>query len=174
MATRINKRNFESEINKIVNDIIPGCKNLFFHVGYFYFSGFSLIAKSIENKNIKILVGMEADQTVTELSKSKNDKRFNYLRKLSEEVDKNEILDKPEERDAYFIFKKKIQDGSLEVRQSKNPSHQKEFIFEYEDKFAKVLSSPGQTLVGSQNLTRSGFITNQELTLNQVILKRQN
>ena len=163
MATRINKRNFESEINKIVNDIIPGCKNLFFHVGYFYFSGFSLIAKSIENKNIKILVGMEADQTVTELSKSKNDKRFNYLRKLSEEVDKNEILDKPEERDAYFIFKKKIQDGSLEVRQSKNPSHQKEFIFEYEDKFAKVLSSPGQTLVGSQNLTRSGFITNQEL-----------
>ena len=163
MATRINKRNFDSEINKIVNDIIPGCKNLFFHVGYFYFSGFSLIAKSIENKNIKILVGMEADQTVTELSKSKKDKRFNYLRKLSEEVDKNEILDKPEERDAYFIFKKKIQDGSLEIRQSKSPSHQKEFIFEYEDKFAKVLSSPGQTLVGSQNLTRSGFITNQEL-----------
>ena len=107
MATRINSRNFESEIKKIVNDIIPGCKNLYFHVGYFYFSGFSLIAKSIENKNIKILVGMEADQTVTELSKSKKDKRFNYLRKLSEEVDKNEILDKPEERDAYFIFKKK-------------------------------------------------------------------
>ena len=133
MATRINKRNFDSEINKIVNNIIPGCKNLFFHVGYFYFSGFSLIAKSIENKNIKILVGMEADQTVTELSKSKKDKRFNYLKKLSEEVDKNEILDKPEERDAYFIFKKKIQDGSLEIRQSKSPSHQKEFIFEYED-----------------------------------------
>ena len=163
MATRINKRNFESEINKIVNDIIPGCKNLFFHVGYFYFSGFSLIAKSIENKNIKILVGMEADQTVTELSKSKNDKRFNYLRKLSEEVDKNEILDKPEERDSYFIFKKKIQDGSLEVRQTKRPSHTKEFIFEYETKFAKVLSSPGQSLVGSPNLTEPGFITNQEL-----------
>ena len=25
------------------------------------------------------------------------------------------------------------------------------------------MSSPGQTLVGSQNLTKSGFITNQEL-----------
>ena len=163
MATRINKRNFDYEINKIVNNIIPGCKNLFFHVGYFYFSGFSLIAKSVENKNIKILVGMEADETIIDLSKSKKDRKFDYLMKLSEEVDKNEILDKPNERDAYFIFKKKIQDGSLEVRQSKRPSHQKEFIFEYEDKFAKVLNSPGQTLVGSQNLTRSGFITNQEL-----------
>ena len=107
MATRINSRNFDSEIKKIVNDIIPGCKNLYFHVGYFYFSGFSLIAKSIEKKNIKILVGMGADKTVTGLSKSKKDQRLDYLKKLSEEVDKNEILDKPEERDAYFIFKKK-------------------------------------------------------------------
>ena len=163
MATRINSRNFNAEVNKIINDIIPGCKNLYFHVGYFYFSGFSLIANSIKDKNVKILVGMEADQTIQDLSKSKKEKRLDYYRKLSEEVDQNEILDKPEERDSYFIFKKKILDGSLEVRQSRGPSHQKEFIFEYKDKFAKVLSSPGQTLVGSQNLTKSGFITNQEL-----------
>ena len=160
MATRINSRNFNAEVNKIVNDIIPGCKNLYFHVGYFYFSGFSLIADSIKDKNVKILVGMEADQTIQDLSKSKKEKRLDYYRKLSEEVDQNEILDKPEERDSYFIFKKKILDGSLEVRQSKRPSHQKEFIFEYQEKYAKVLSSPGQTLVGSQNLTKSGFITN--------------
>ncbi len=163
MATRINSRNFNAEVNKIINDIIPGCKNLYFHVGYFYFSGFSLIADSIKDKNVKILVGMEADQTIQDLSKSKKEKRLDYYQKLSEEVDQNEILDKPEERDSYFIFKKKILDGSLEVRQSRRPSHQKEFIFEYQDKFAKVLSSPGQTLVGSQNLTKSGFITNQEL-----------
>ena len=163
MATRINSRNFDTEIKKLVNDKIPACKNLYFHVGYFYFSGFSLIAKSIENKNIKILVGMGADKTITNLSKSDKEKRIDYLRQLSEEVDKNEILDKPEERDSYFIFKKKIQNGSLEVRQTKKPSHPKEFIFEYEPKFAKVLSSPGQSLVGSPNLTESGFITNQEL-----------
>src|SRR6056300_1043933 len=119
MATRINSRNFDTEIKKLVNDKIPACKNLYFHVGYFYFSGFSLIAKSIENKNIKILVGMGADKTITSLSKSDKEKRIDYLRKLSEEVDKNEILDKPEERDSYFIFKKKIQNGSLEVRQTK-------------------------------------------------------
>ena len=163
MAIRINSRNFDSEIKKLVNDKIPACKNLYFHVGYFYFSGFSLIAKSIENKNIKILVGMGTDDKITNLSKSNKEKRIDYLKQLSEEVDKNEILDKPEERDSYFIFKKKIQDGSLEVRQTKRPSHTKEFIFEYEKKYAKVLSSPGQSLVGSPNLTKPGFITNQEL-----------
>ena len=163
MATRINSNNFDTEIKKLVNDKIPACKNLYFHVGYFYFSGFSLIAKSIVNKNIKILVGMGTDNKITDLSKSNKEKRIDYLRKLSEEVDKNEILDKPEERDSYFIFKKKIQDGSLEVRQTKRPSHTKEFIFEYENKFAKVLSSPGQSLVGSPNLTEPGFITNKEL-----------
>ena len=163
MATRINSRNFDTEIKKLVNDKIPACKNLYFHVGYFYFSGFSLISKSIENKNIKILVGMGTDDKITNLSKSNKEKRIDYLRQLSEEVDKNEILDKPEERDSYFIFKKKIQNGSLEVRQTKKPSHTKEFIFEYETKFAKVLSSPGQSLVGSPNLTKPGFITNQEL-----------
>ena len=163
MATRINSNNFDTEIKKLVNDKIPACKNLYFHVGYFYFSGFSLIAKSIVNKNIKILVGMGTDNKITDLTKSNKEKRIDYLRKLSEEVDKNEILDKPEERDSYFIFKKKIQDGSLEVRQTKRPSHTKEFIFEYETKFAKVLSSPGQSLVGSPNLTEPGFITNKEL-----------
>ena len=163
MATRINSNNFDTEIKKLVNDKIPACKNLYFHVGYFYFSGFSLIAKSIVNKNIKILVGMGTDNKITDLSKSNKEKRIDYLRKLSEEVDKNEILDKPEERDSYFFFKKKIQDGSLEVRQTKRPSHTKEFIFEYETKFAKVLSSPGQSLVGSPNLTEPGFITNKEL-----------
>ncbi len=163
MATRINSNNFDTEIKKLVNDKIPACKNLYFHVGYFYFSGFSLIAKSIVNKNIKILVGMGTDNKITDLTKSNKEKRIDYLRKLSEEVDKNEILDKPEERDSYFIFKKKIQNGSLEVRQTKKPSHTKEFIFEYETKFAKVLSSPGQSLVGSPNLTEPGFITNKEL-----------
>ena len=103
MATRINSRNFNAEVNKIINDIIPGCKNLYFHVGYFYFSGFSLIADSIKDKNVKILVGMEADQTIQDLSKSKKEKRLDYYRKLSEEVDQNEILDKPEERFIFYI-----------------------------------------------------------------------
>ena len=151
MTTVITSRNYDREVEKIINNIIPGCKSINIRVGYFYFSGFSLIAKSLIDKNIKILVGMEADKTTND-----------YLRKFSETVDKDEILDKPEERDAYFIFKKKLKDGSLEIRQNKKPDHSKVFIFEYTNKNAKIFNGPGQTMVGSSNFSYSGFITNKE------------
>ncbi|WP_075482652.1 helicase-related protein [Candidatus Pelagibacter communis] len=162
MATRISSRNFDTEVKKIINNIIPGCKNIYIRVGYFYFSGFSLIAKSLKDKNIKILVGIESDQKTTNIVKSEKEISEEYLKKFSETVDKDEILDKPEERDSYFIFKKKLKDGTLEVRQNKRIDHSKEFIFEYSDKNAKMFNSPGQTMVGSSNLTHSGFISNQE------------
>lgn len=162
MATRISSRNFDTEVKKIINNIIPGCKNIYIRVGYFYFSGFSLIANSLKDKNIKILVGIESDQKTTNIVKSEKEISEEYLRKFSETVDKDEILDKPEERDSYFIFKKKLKDGTLEVRQNKRIDHSKEFIFEYSDKNAKMFNSPGQTMVGSSNLTHSGFISNQE------------
>ena len=151
MSTIITSRNFNKEVLNIINNIIPGCKNIYIRVGYFYFSGFSLIAKSLKDKNIKILVGMEADKTTND-----------YLRKFSENVDKDEILDKPEERDAYFVFKEKLKNGSLEIRQNKNQDHSKVFIFEYTDKNSKIFNGPGQTMVGSSNTSHSGFITNTE------------
>ena len=163
MTTRISSRNFDAEVKKIINNIIPGCKNIYIRVGYFYFSGFSLIAKSLKDKNVKILVGIETDKKTNDLIKSEKNIRANYLQKFSETVDKDEILDKPEETEAYFIFKEKIKNGSLEVKQNKNLDHSKEFIFEYTGKNAKIFNGPGQTLAGSSNLSHSGFITNQEL-----------
>ena len=151
MSTIITSRNYNKEVLNIINNIIPGCKNIYIRVGYFYFSGFSLIAKSLKDKNIKILVGMEADKTTNE-----------YLRKFSESVDKDEILDKPEERDAYFIFKDKLKNGSLEIRQNLKQDHSKVFIFEYSEKNSKIFNGPGQTMVGSSNTSHSGFITNTE------------
>ena len=70
MATRISSRNFDTEVKKIINNIIPGCKNIYIRVGYFYFSGFSLIAKSLKDKNVKILVGIETDKKTNDLIKS--------------------------------------------------------------------------------------------------------
>ena len=151
MSTIITSRNYDKEVLNIIKNIIPGCKNVYIRVGYFYFSGFSLIAKSLQDKNIKILVGLEADKTTND-----------YLRKFSETVDKDEILDKPEERDAYFIFKNKLKDGSLEIKQRNQPDHSKVFIFEYTNKNAKIFNGPGQTMVGSSNTSHSGFITNTE------------
>ena len=161
MSTPIDSKNFDTKIKEITNNIIPVCDTIYFNTAYFYFSGFKLIAKSVENKNIKILVGLEADQIITNLSKK--EKTFNYLKTLSTKIDKDEILDKPEERDAYFIFKKKLQNGSLEIRQTKEPSHTKEYLFEFRKDIAKGTASPGKTVSGSHNFSESGFITRREL-----------
>ena len=161
MSTPIESKNFDTKIKEITNDIIPVCDTIYFNTAYFYFSFFKLIAKSVENKNIKILVGLEADQIITNLSKK--EKTLNYLKTLSTKIDKDEILDKPEERDAYFIFKKKLQNGSLEIRQTKEPSHSKEYLFEFRKDIAKGTVSPGKTVSGSHNFSESGFITRREL-----------
>ena len=50
MSTIITSRNYNKEVLNIINNIIPGCKNVYIRVGYFYFSGFSLIAKSLKEK----------------------------------------------------------------------------------------------------------------------------
>ena len=139
MATRISSRNFDTEVKKIINNIIPGCKNIYIRVGYFYFSGFSLIAKSLKDKNIKILVGIESDKKTTDIVKSEKEISEEYLRKFSEIVDKDEILDKPEERDSYFIFKKKLKDGTLEVRQIKEQIIQKNLFSNIPIKMQKYL-----------------------------------
>ena len=64
---RIDSDNFDSEVKNIIKNIIPGCSNIYIRVGYFFFSGFALIAKSIAAKNVKILgpTVIEEDSTVT-------------------------------------------------------------------------------------------------------------
>ena len=103
MANRIISRNFDTEVKKIINNIIPGCKNIYIRVGYFYFSGFSLIAKSLKDKNIKILVGIESDKKTTDSVKSEKEISEEYLRKFSEIVDKDEILDNQRKRLIFYF-----------------------------------------------------------------------
>ena len=66
---RIDTLNFDSQIKKILNEVIPSCHTVYIRVGYFYFSGFALIAEALENKKVKVLVGMSPDKTITDLIK---------------------------------------------------------------------------------------------------------
>ena len=163
MAKRISSTNYDSEVKNIINKIIPACTNIYIRVGYFYFSGFSLIAKALVNKNIKVLVGMNADKRIHDIVKSKKKRRQDYFEDLVKNVDESHVLDRLEEQDAYSIFEKKLSNGTLEIRQSNEPDHAKEYIFELDHKHASVFQRPGMYLSGSQNLTASGFFTNKEV-----------
>lgn len=161
---RIDSSNFNSEIKKILNEVIPSCHTIYIRVGYFYFSGFSLIAEALENKKVKVLVGMSPDKTITDLiKKSKEVIKKSYLDQLIKNVDENAILDNYAEQKSFYIFQKKIKDGSLEIRQQIEADHAKEYIFELKEEFSKALQIKGITLSGSSNFSNSGFITQAEL-----------
>jgi superfamily II DNA/RNA helicase len=161
---RIDSSNFDSEIKKILNEVIPSCHTVYIRVGYFYFSGFSLIAEALENKKVKVLVGMSPDKTITNLiKKSKEEIKKSYIEQLIKNVDENAILDNYSEQKSFYIFQKKIKDGSLEIRQQIEADHAKEYIFELKEEFSKALQIKGITLSGSSNFSNSGFITQAEL-----------
>lgn len=160
---RIDSPNFDKEIKNIVENIIPGCSTINIRVGYFFFSGFSLISKAIAAKNVKILVGIGADQKIVNLKKNIEKRRIEWFERFVQKVDEDNILGKSDEQEAYFIFKEKLLNGSLQIRQQNEEDHSKEFIFEFTKKYASEKKCPGNTLSGSTNLSESGFILRGEL-----------
>lgn len=159
MVQRITSKNYDSTIKDIIQNCIPSCKNIYFRVGYFYFSGFSLIAEVIKNKNVKILIGMETDNEVSSLvNKSNQEIQNNYFNSFLEKADKDRVLDSADEQDAYFIFEEKLRNGTLEIKQQISGSdHSKEYLFEYDNKISLSTGIKGRTLTGSLNLSKSGL-----------------
>ncbi|MDR2768693.1 MAG: hypothetical protein LBB82_10260, partial [Treponema sp.] len=51
-------------LSELLKTYIPNSKRLDFLTGYFYFSGFYSIHREIAGRDLRILVGMEADVTV--------------------------------------------------------------------------------------------------------------
>jgi small subunit ribosomal protein S13 len=56
----------ETTVKNIANNILPDCDEVFFEVGYFYFSGFKDLHDELKNKQIRILVGMDIDKKILE------------------------------------------------------------------------------------------------------------
>ena len=54
--------NKDKKLAEVINNILPACDNLHFLVGYFYFSGFEQIHEQVQNKKLRILVGLEIER----------------------------------------------------------------------------------------------------------------
>ncbi|MCK4836986.1 MAG: hypothetical protein KAT17_10120 [Candidatus Aminicenantes bacterium] len=51
-------------LSEVINNILPAPKNLYFLVGYFYFSGFEKLYRNLGDKKLKILVGMDIEKII--------------------------------------------------------------------------------------------------------------
>ena len=55
--------NQDKLLSDIINGILPKSKAVDILVGYFYFSGYKLISENLQDKNVRILVGLDIDTT---------------------------------------------------------------------------------------------------------------
>lgn len=157
----------------LINDVLPVSGNLFFLVGYFYFSGWELLHNNIKGKNLKMLVGLEIEKNILgrlqevfqteEFNLSHKEIRNNYYTKLVEAVNATDKFDNAEE--SFKAFVEMIKDGRLEIRKTEHPNHAKLYIFEELPITNHGGERPGTIITGSSNLTASGMHFQHELNV---------
>ena len=168
-------RNTEKTVSTIQSEILPNCDEFFIQVGYFWFSGFDEIYKSLKDKKIKIIIGINYDQKIYELIQSSSAIKERYFNYLSNDINTTEILDQKIRLDSHNLFVEKIKDGTLEIRcDPEKNDHSKFFIFKYSGKRKKKLTTPGSVLAGSSNFSRSGFLNNLQKNNNYLFQDKEN
>lgn len=159
--------NQEKFLSDVVNNILPSSKNLYFLVGYFYFSGFEEIYKNVSDKHVKILVGLEIEsnlkkklkeyELIQQVNISRGEIRQSYYRALVNVFNDTDFFDTKEKQEAFRIFLSKIKDGSLEIKKTLQSNHAKLYIFENKDEFNQGGDFPGTIITGSSNFSGSGL-----------------
>ena len=167
-----NQKEFLSEI---IDNILPSSNNLFFLVGYFYFSGFEQIYKNINDKKMKILIGMNIEKNLSnkikeftiiqEINQSRLEIKKSYFKSFVEIFNDTDYFDSEEKQEAFRIFFSKIKDGSLEIRKTEHPNHAKLYLFEHKDEVNQNGLNPGTMITGSSNLTRAGLKGQHEINV---------
>ena len=171
MAYITNQKLFLSEI---INNILPLSESLKILVGYFYFSGFEQIYKAIEDKDVKILVGLDIEVDLMNRVKEyaiinyKNNQsrasvRDKYLNSLKDAINETNLFDSIEKQEAFEVFLKKIQDNTLQIKKTLDPNHAKLYLFKTLPEFNQLKTYPGTVITGSSNLTLSGLKNQKEI-----------
>ncbi len=153
----------ETTVKNIANNILPDCNEVFFEVGYFYFSGFEQIYEKLRNVNVKILIGINYDNKIASAVTSNSLIKDRYFHQLKEDINETDILDQPAGIESYKLFIEKLKNGTMEIRcNPKKNDHSKFFIFKHKKERSQGGLSLGSVLSGSSNFTKAGFLTNLE------------
>lgn len=173
MATLVT--NQQEFLTEVIQNILPGSKNLYFLVGYFYFSGFEEIYEQVEDKQLKILVGMNIEKDLSnnikeyyvlqELNLSRLEIKRNYYTSFVDIFNDTDFFDSDRKIKAFRAFLRKIEEGILEIKKTASPNHSKMYLFEHKDGHSQGGKLPGTMITGSSNLTLSGLRGQQEINV---------
>ena len=130
---------------------------------------------NLKEKHVKILVGMNAGvdaknmiQEFISLGKNnltRGEQREEYYSSLVNIISETKDFDTLEKQEAFRLFLEKINNGTLEIRKTVEPTHAKLYIFEHEVSHSQGGTLPGTIITGSSNLTYSGLKKNYEINV---------
>lgn len=154
-------------LSEVINNILPSTQKLYVLAGYFYFSGFEELYKTIEDKEVKILIGLDVEKDllnkikevefIQELNLPRGKIKDNFNKSLVSIFNDTDFFDSEEKQNAFRLFLKKIKDGTLEIKKTAQPNHAKLYLFEHKQEHSQGGVTPGTVITGSSNFTRSGL-----------------
>lgn len=165
--------NKEKFLSDIINGILPKTDAVDILVGYFYFSGYMQLSEKLKDKQIRILVGLDADLHITNHIReveairskfvSRNAIKEEYYKQFVRLFNDSDFLDTAEKLEQFKMFYGKILDGTLEIRKTLEPCHSKMYLFAYNNMMNEDGELPGVLITGSSNLSYQGLKGRLEL-----------
>lgn len=168
-----------------INDKLDGSERVKFAVGYLYLSGFYHIAEKMENlEEVKLLIGSNLNRDLTEAlaetlpgdediasvveqnTHQRPADRDKTKKKIGNSVIRNVQALPHTVRRQKEITKlvELVRGGKVHIKvYTKHTLHAKAYIFKYKQDIASAAAAEGIGIIGSSNLTMSGFHHNTEL-----------
>ena len=174
-------------MEKALLNALPDAERVDILTAYFYFSGFTRLAKELKDKKIRILVGKtiepEAADELANAIKNNPDVDLDPYQSRNQNLTRSqrrefftesfarlfnrsalsEAFDDTEGQSAFKIFEDKLRDGTLEIRITEKPNHAKLYILTNKIDRSQGGDFKGTVLAGSSNLTFSGLMGQGEL-----------
>jgi len=179
-----NRRSF---LKDEINSVLTATEEAKFAVGYLFLSGFNEVIGNISHlKELKLIIGSvsdtktleeiaegvarrdELEEAVERLKYQKTSKRKEIISTLKAKIGHNiGGLEQSEENENMLLsLKKLIASGKVKVKlYTKQRLHSKAYLFKYKKEAAEQTRSEGIAVIGSSNLTLSGFKHSTELNV---------
>lgn len=165
--------NKERFLSDIINGILPKTDAVCMLIGYFYYSGYVQLSEQLRDKQIRILVGLDAELQIAKHIReveafrkgliSRNIAKEEYYKQFVQVFNNSDFLDTAEKQEQFKMFYGKILDGTLEIRKTLEPCHSKMYLFVYNDTMNEGGELPGVLITGSSNLSYQGMKGRLEL-----------
>ncbi|MCF6296049.1 MAG: SNF2-related protein, partial [Flavobacteriaceae bacterium] len=162
-------------LKKRLEKLISASQELKFLVGFFYFSGWQEIYKSLkDNKQVtlKILVGLQVDKylsTIVEVGIDDNslsqEEHFTQFMKSMGFAINNAEMDNETFYNQIEFFIQLLEEGRLIIRKTLNPNHTKVYLFQLDNQYQDLFNVKGEFITGSSNLTKAGLHSQEEFNV---------